>query len=171
MPIRVLLAALAATASLAACGSDTDSPTSSDTKAKNRQALLDFARCMREHGIDMPDPKFDSGGGVTMRQGGPGTAPVSKAKMDAAEKACEKYQKQIKAPTLSPEEQAEFRRAALANAKCMRDHGIDFPDPEFGANGEARVRIGKRSGINPQSPKFQAAQKACMKFLPKRPAG
>ena len=37
--------------------------------------------------------------------------------------------------------------------------------------GEARVRIGKGSGINPQSAKFQAAQKACMKFLPKRPAG
>jgi hypothetical protein len=167
MPIRVLVAALAAAASLAACGSDT--PTSSDTKEKNRQALLDYARCMRQHGIDMPDPKFDSGGGVTMSQGGPGTAPVPKAKMDAAQKACEKYQKQIKAPTLSPEEQAEFRKAALANAKCMRDHGINFPDPQFGANGEARVQIGKGSGINPNSAKFQAAQKACMKFLPKRP--
>jgi hypothetical protein len=167
MPIRVLLAALAATASLAACGSDT--PTSSDTREKNRQALLDYARCMRQHGIDMPDPKFDSGGGVTMTQGGPGTAPVSKRKMDAAQQACAKYQKQVKAPPLSAEEQAEFRKAALANARCMRDHGIDFPDPEFGANGEARVRIGKGSGINPKSAKFQAAQKACMKFLPKRP--
>jgi hypothetical protein len=168
MPIRVFLAALAAAASLAACGSE--KPTSSDTREKNRQALLDYARCMRQHGIDMPDPKFDSGGGVTMRQGGPGTAPVPKAKMDAAQKACEKYQKQVKAPTLSPEEQAEFRKAALANAKCMRDHGINFPDPQFGANGEARVQIRKGSGVNPNSAKFQAAQKACMKFLPKRPS-
>jgi hypothetical protein len=168
MPIRVLLAALVAAASLTACGSE--KPTSSDTEAKNRQALLAYARCMRQHGIDMPDPKFDSGGGVTMSQGGPGTAPVPKAKMDAAQKACEKYQKQVKAPPLSAEEQAEFRKAALANAKCMRAHGIDFPDPEFGANGEARVRIGKGSGINPNSAKFQAAQKACSKFLPKRDA-
>src|SRR5262249_3141571 len=135
MPIRVLLAAVAATASLAACGSDNKSPTSSDTKEKNRQALLAYAQCMRQHGVDMADPKFDSDGGVTMSQGGPGTNPVPKAKMDAAQRACEKYQKQVKAPPLTAAEQAEFRQAALKNAQCMRDHGIDFPDPQFGANG------------------------------------
>ena len=167
MPIRILLAALAATASLAACGSGT-TPTSSDTKAKNRQALLAFARCMREHGVDMPDPKFDGAGGVMMRSGGPATARVSRQKQNAAQKACERYQKQIKAPSLSPQEQAEFRKAALANAKCMRDQGINFPDPQFGANGEARVQIGKDSGINPNSAKFKAAQQACAKYLPNR---
>ena len=166
MPIRALLAALAATASLAACGSD--KPTSADTKEQNRQALLAYARCMREHGVDMADPKFDSDGGVTMSQGGPGSTPVSKSKLDAAQQACEKYQKQIKAPDLSPEEQAEFRKAALKNAQCMRDHGINFPDPEFDANGGAQVRIRKGSGIDPQSPKFQAARKACAKYMPKR---
>jgi hypothetical protein len=123
---------------------------------------------MREHGVDMPDPKFNSDGGVTMRQGGPGTTPVPKAKMDAAQRACESYQKQIKAPDLSPEEQAEFRKAALKHAQCMREHGINFPDPQFDANGGARVKIGKGSGIDPNSPKFQAAQKQCAEFMPKR---
>jgi hypothetical protein len=168
MPIRVLLAALAATASLAACGSD-NNPTSSDTKEKNRQALLAYARCMRQHGVDMADPKFNSDGGVTMSQGGPGSTPVSKSELDAAQEACEKYQKQIKAPDLSPEEQAEFRKAALKNAQCMRDHGIsNFPDPEFGADGGAQIKIRKGSGIDPQSPKFQAAQKQCAKYMPNR---
>jgi hypothetical protein len=167
MPIRVLLAALAATASLAACGSD--KPTSgSDTEAKNRQALLAFAHCMREHGVDMPDPKFNSDGGVTMSSGGPGSKPIAPQKMNAAQKACEKYQKQVKAPSLSPEEQAEFRQAALKNAQCMRDHGINFPDPQFDADGGARINIRKGSGIDPDSPKFQAAQKECAKYLPKR---
>ena len=32
--------------------------------------LLEFAQCMRDHGIDFPDPQFD-GGGVTVQIGGP----------------------------------------------------------------------------------------------------
>jgi hypothetical protein len=48
----------------------------------------------------------------------------------------------------------------------MREHGIDFPDPTFEANGGARVRIGKGSGIDPDSPKFQEAQKACQRTMP-----
>jgi hypothetical protein len=31
-----------------------------------QEGALKFARCMREHGIDMPDPTFQ-GGGVTMK--------------------------------------------------------------------------------------------------------
>ena len=30
-------------------------------EAKNRKAMLDYARCMRENGVDMPDPKFEGG--------------------------------------------------------------------------------------------------------------
>jgi hypothetical protein len=35
-----------------------------------QQAALDFARCMRGEGIDMPDPQFEGGGRVRI---GPGT--------------------------------------------------------------------------------------------------
>jgi hypothetical protein len=43
-------------------------------------------------------------------------------------------------------------------ANCMRAHGVShFPDP--GAGGQNF--IGPGSGIDPQSPSFQAAQKAC----------
>ena len=43
----------------------------------------------------------------------------------------------------------------------MREHGIDMPDPTFGENGRAQVRIGKGSGIDPESSKFEEAQDAC----------
>ena len=57
---------------------------------------------------------------------------------------------QIKAPELSEEQQAEFKQAALANARCMREHGIDnFPDPAFDENGGAQIRI-ERAGIEPR---------------------
>jgi hypothetical protein len=165
MKIVSLLVALAATLSLVACGAEEDpsKPASAQTQeAKNRKAMLDLARCMRANGVDMPDPQFN-GGRVTQRmKGGNPDA------MRAAEKACEKYRKQIKAPEMSAGQKEEFKKAALANARCMRDHGIDFPDPEFDPNGGARVKIGKR--LNPEGAKFQAAQKACEKTLPDGPS-
>jgi hypothetical protein len=47
---------------------------------------------------------------------------------------------------------------SLAFATCMRAHGVpSFPDPS--ANGGLRITPG--SGIEPQSPAFQKAQRAC----------
>ena len=171
MTTRLLLAAVAATASFAvACGAD-EKPTSSGAsgpKASERQALLDFARCMRENGVDMPDPKFE-GGRVTMRAGGPGDT-ISREKMQAAQKACAKYQKAIKPPDLSDAEQAENKKAALANAKCMRENGVpDFPDPVFDENGGAQIRITKE--LDPEGPAFKKAMQACEKTMPGAVAG
>jgi len=165
MKIVSLLVALAATLFLVACGAEEDpsKPASTQTQeAKNRKAMLDLARCMRENGVDMPDPEFN-GGRVTQRMKG-----GNPDKMRAAEKACEKYRSQIKAPEMSASEKQEFKKAALANARCMREHGIDFPDPVFDPNGGARVKIDKRR--NPEGAKFQAAQKACEKTMPDGPS-
>src|SRR4051812_19985155 len=166
MKILSLLVALAATASLVACGGERDpsKPASAPTQeANDRKAMLDFARCMRDNGVDMPDPQFN-GGRVTQRM----KAPKNPEKMQAAEKACEKYRRKIKAPEMSADEKAEVKKAALANARCMREHGIDFPDPQFDANGGARVKIDKR--LNPEGAKFQAAQKTCAKLMPDAPS-
>jgi len=162
----ILLAALAASA-VAACGgqsptSSSGGPSTKGPDAKTKKALLQYAQCMRDHGVDMADPNF-SGGRVTMRSGGPGSD-TSPQKMQAAQKACAKYQAQIKPPAMSASQKADFKKKALANAQCMRDHGItNFPDPIFDNNGGASIRIGKNAGIDPQDPKFQAAQKACAK--------
>lgn len=167
MTTRLLLAAIAATASLVvACGGEEKPTTSSPASAadKNRQALLDYARCMRENGIDMPDPQFE-GGRVTMRAGGPGQK-MNPDDMRKAEKACAKYQDAIEPPEMSDEDKAEMKEAALANAKCMRENGVpDFPDPTFDENGGAQIRM--RGNIDPESPKFQKAMKACEDTMPK----
>ena len=63
-------------AGLVACGGGDDpAPASSGSgpcglDAKTKQAMLNFARCMREHGINMPDPKFSSNGATVMQNGG-----------------------------------------------------------------------------------------------------
>jgi hypothetical protein len=159
MKTRLLLVACAATVSLAACGSG-EQPTPSD----NRKAMLDFARCMRENGVNMPDPQFD-GGRVTLRAGGRDMDP---AKMQAAEKACAKYRDAVDTPELSDDQKAEFKKQALAHARCMREQGIDMPDPTFDANGGARMRLGKE--LKPESEKFKQAEKACRDALPSGPS-
>ena len=165
MKIVPLLVALAATLSLVACGAEEDpsKPAAAQTQeAKNRKAMLDFARCMRQQGVDMPDPQFN-GGRVTQRMKGD---PKNPEKVQQAEQACKKYQAQVKAPEMSASDKEEFKKAALANARCMREHGIDFPDPTFDENGGAQVRIQRGQGINPESAKFKAADKACRDLMP-----
>jgi hypothetical protein len=165
MTTRALLAALAATASLVACGGEESQPASSgnDRQAQNRKAMLDLARCMRENGVNMPDPQFEPGGRVRMMMGARDTDPAT---MRKAEQACSQYREAIKPPEMSAAQREEFRKAALEHARCMREQGSDFPDPEFDENGGAQVRIGRGSGIDPESAEFRKAQEACRDTLP-----
>jgi hypothetical protein len=51
----------------------------------------------------------------------------------------------------------------LGFANCMRAHGVpNFPDPTAGGGG---VNL-HGTGINPQSPAFKSAHRACAKFAP-----
>ena len=157
MYLRSLAAApLAALAlGLAACGDDGTPASAQSARESNRQAELKFAQCMRENGIDFPDPQADAGPGLN--KVGEGSTPEE---IRAAERACEKYRKDIKPPELSEEQQQEFKQAALEHARCMREHGIDFPDPTFSEDGGAQVRIGP-GGVDPEDDDFKAAEKAC----------
>ena len=171
MITRTLVAVLVATASLAvaACGSDPQTPASSSQGRKGgldaatKKAMLDYAQCMRDHGVDMPDPTFDQGGGKVVQRVKEGNEDTVRA----AEQACKKYQDKVKPPPMSEEEQKKMKEAALKNAQCMRDHGIsNFPDPQFDENGGMQIKIDKNSGMNPNSQKFQDAMKACQKESP-----
>ena len=55
----------------------------------------------------------------------------------------------------------------LKFAQCMRDHGVDFPDPQFSGGGVSiQVGGGEAGAIDPTSKTFQAAQEACGSELP-----
>lgn len=55
--------------------------------------------------------------------------------------------------------------SALAYSRCMRSHGVaGFPDPKQ-VGGSIQIS-GSRSGANPSSPAFTAAQRTCNHLLP-----
>jgi hypothetical protein len=63
----------------------------------------------------------------------------------------------------TPAEQAQAKVQLLKLSACMRSHGLaNFPEP----NAQGGLQINSSSGLNPNSPQFQAAQKACASFAP-----
>ena len=129
-----------------------------------QEAALEWARCMREHGIDVPDPDFGNGD-AGIRVGGPGFNPNSE-KFRKAQKACGTPFGEDGPPALSEAERQEFQDAMLEFAQCMREHGVDMPDPEFGEGGRGVFRIGPGSGgAKGDTEQFEAAQEACQPIL------
>jgi hypothetical protein len=129
-----------------------------------QREMVKFSQCMRTHG----EPQFPEPveGHITLNNhNGSGPNPES-PQFQAAEKACHQYAPTPKAP--SPEQQAKMQEQALKFSECMRQHGVpNFPDPKFSGGGtRVSLKLGKSSGIEPGSPQFQAAQRACQSVSP-----
>lgn len=128
-------------------------PASDEDKAR------EFAECMRDNGVDLPDPVPDGDGGFDFG--------VAEADIDFNDPA---FQKAVQAcrdklpgggreALDDPEVQAQLR----VFAQCMRDNGIDFPDPDpDGGFGQAFMELDRNS------PEFQRAMDACRDKLPER---
>jgi hypothetical protein len=172
MRLTISLSLLVAALAVAACGGSSSPNTGGATSAQGDSAAnqakgLAFAHCMRSHGVaNFPDPG-GSGGGLRLQvQNGPNGAsvngvPVNGRAFQSAMQACRSYLPNGGHPTAA--QTAQARAQALAMSRCMRMHGVpNFPDPQFqsGAGGGIGVRL-SGANIDPNSPSFQAAQKAC----------
>jgi hypothetical protein len=171
-----VLAAVALLGSACASGGDDDGVASlggeqaqgasASPSVDPEDALAAFAECMRENGVeDFPDPQIGSDGGITIGVGGgDGSLDEEEAEtIDEAMAACQDLLPQGQGPGgISEEDQAAFQDALVAYAGCMRDHGIDMPDPEFSGGG-ALQQLGE--DVDPESPEFQEADEACRPAL------
>jgi hypothetical protein len=120
---------------------------------------------MRQNGEpSFPDPNAQGQISISSAAGiDPGSA-----QFQQAQQACQKDMPN-KGLAPSPAQQAQMRSHALAFSACMRSHGEpNFPDPQFGTGGRVSIKISVNAGtgLDPQSPQFQAAQTACQKDLP-----
>jgi hypothetical protein len=181
--VTLLGLGLALALALAACGTPADGDrvaslsggdaTTTTTKGTGddgkdpQQQAIDFARCMREHGVDMPDPEVDDQGRVRVRigAGGNGRRPDPK-KLEEAQKACGGLMGGGDGPgQIDP----AARDAMVSFARCMREHGVDMPDP----TGDGLLMRRGGGGPDPESEEFQQAEKACDHHLAElgRPEG
>ena len=159
-PVPLISCALAGLA-LAACGGS-GSKANASAAQDNEKQVVAFAKCMREHGVNISTPNGPGGGPLKIN----GTNPQV---MQAAQKACERYRPRGGKEKLSPAERAAREDAVRNFARCMRSHGIEVQTDT--RNGGVGIGI-HLNGVRPESPAFQAAQKACEGYLPKlRQAG
>ncbi|MFD0688785.1 hypothetical protein [Actinomadura fibrosa] len=114
-------------------------------------AQLKFAQCMREHGIDVPDPGSGTGGAARLGKG------TNRDKLQAALKQCQSWlQAGGKLPDLKdPKVHDQY----VKFAQCMREHGVDMKDPT--PDGQIEIPSGKVS-----QEKAKKAREACQNVLP-----
>jgi hypothetical protein len=161
-----VLGALAASVLLAACGgSGTPTNSVASSEKSREQQFLQFAKCLREHGINLQTPT--AGGPIRIQ----GTGNITPQKMEAAQAACRKYAPASRLK-LTPQQRVEREEAVQKFAKCMREHGIKVEARTADGGGGIGIHVGRgEGGPNPESPAFEAAQKACQTYLPKPPGG
>ncbi|MFJ4106864.1 hypothetical protein [Oerskovia enterophila] len=91
------------------------------TDAERDDLSRKFASCMRDNGVDMPDP--DSSGAVALTT----ESGADMDEMDKAFEACKEFLPNGGEPMKPSPEDLESQREF---AKCMRENGIDMPDPD-----------------------------------------
>ena len=198
LPLVALVAIVLAACTGAASGdgvvslddpSATPDPSASPSASVDpEEAMLAFQTGMKEHGVDVQVSSAGADGGT---DGGPGTVdvhvdePVKGAgpaqpggsgpdldKLQEADEACRHLLPQMGQDDPTRTMDPQLQDQLLAFAQCMRDHGVDFPDPQFDG-GRVTIGIGGPSAggndgaqIDPSSKSFQDAQAACGKNLP-----
>jgi hypothetical protein len=174
------LSAMAGALSLgiAACGSASSSSAtgaaggtavaSTGSASARYQARLAYAKCMRTHGVNVPDPS-PNGGPAGGGGGGGFRALRSSPNFQSANKACASLRaKAFGFGSLSPAQQAQFQQELVKFAQCMRAHSIDIPDPTTSTGGGFGI-FRQIPDSQRNSPAFRSALQACSANLPRRP--
>jgi len=119
-----------------------------------------FAQCMRDNGVDVPDPGPDG----TYSFGGQGGADRTPGvdrddpKFQAAMTACRSLMPAGGIPIKLNPQQLELYRVFAA---CMREQGIDFPDPN--ADGTLAIDMANAERLmDRNNPAFTKAARACI---------
>lgn len=127
---------------------------SPSASASGAAEALEYAQCMRSHGVpNFPDPTVQNGSvgfSITAGDGVDQNSP----QYQSARQACSSLRGGGTASSGSGNLAKE-----LKFARCMRSHGVpDFPDPN--KNGG----FSGTSSVSPSSPAFQNAQSTCMQL-------
>ena len=157
-------------------GSVDESAASDAEDLTDEERLLEFAGCMRENGIDFPDPVVEADGTVTFGfrpGGGGGPGALQRLReigrdpdLPVAREACQHLLEGLAfGPGSGNFDLTEFQDTLLEFAQCMRDNGVDVGDPDLrnfgpGADDDGAPG-GPFGGIDFQDPDVAAAFATC----------
>jgi hypothetical protein len=169
LPAAVAVASLAAgcgggskAPSVASLGTAAQPGTTSSASAPlspQREKAVDdaYAGCLDAHGAEA---RVVMGGGAVVI-----VTPSTQGRPGAAQKTCRRLLPKGGLPPPTPTQVARHLAQMRRLAECMRSNGVPrFPDP----SADGSLMFGARC-IDPRSPRFRAAQKACAKDFPGGP--
>ena len=152
-----------------------DSADSGAVEVDTEEAMLAFAACMRDNGIEIEDPTVDADGNVqfgSFRGPGGEVPEIDREVIDAAREACED---EIEGVALGFGGRGEFDLTEMQDtfveyAACMRDNGYDMDDPDLSNFGPGSGNGPGEGGgifgeIDREDPDYIAAQSVCEEIL------
>ena len=150
-----------------AAGQDEQQPpdnANAEGPASDEEAILAFAACLRDEGLDVEDPTVDADG--NLRPPRPrDIEDVDREMMRTAMDTCSEHLENV-AFGLDGADQTERQDQLLEYASCMRDNGYDMPDPDFTSMGVPGQGGGGPFGaLDRDNPTFQTAQEACAEIF------
>jgi hypothetical protein len=172
---------------LAACSSDNGSQVVSlddganaddvatvevDADVANGEAILEFSQCMRDNGIeDFQDPNVAADGSIEFSFSGSGSG--SEADRDVMREAFESCQEHLEGLAFGPGsfDLTEIEDTMLEFSVCMRENGVDIPDPDFSSLGFGGGDGGQGDGdifggaLDIDDPKVAAAIEVCQEVF------
>lgn len=181
---RIVAPLLALGLAAAACGGESDEGVASleDEPAAEaaatdersfEESLLGFTQCVREAGVDIPDPEFDEEGNLRFQPGGGpgGDDDIDIDELLAARDACSEFLVGISLARFGIDQTA-LEDDLLAYAECMREEGIDLPDPDLDStlrrilgegeqNPEGATGLGPFGDVDFEDPEFIVADEVC----------
>jgi hypothetical protein len=159
-----LLAGLVALVGTACSPDNPDNPDDTDEGEGQEAAMLAYAECMRDFGFDWPDPVLVDGEWRVDYDG----IDLESPEYREAEVECERVRQEalpdsdtVDDPAGRAEIEAELE-LMLEFAGCMRDEGIDFPDPQIDDDGVISGPAGPADG---DWDSFNAARASCEEEL------
>ena len=148
-----------------------------DEDLSDEERLLRFADCMREHGVDFPDPVVEADGSVRFgfRPGAGGAGEAQELGRDpdllAAREACEDLLEGLSFGSGSGDfDITESQDTLLEFARCMRANGVDMGDPDLSSFGPGGDNDGPGGGpfgdaIDLQDADVVAALEVCQEEI------
>lgn len=148
-------------------GGEPTSEVSTPDPVDTEEAILDFTQCLRDNGIEVDDASVDAEGNpqlpaITFESGPDDDPEAAMARIDGVMAECEQHLEGIALTGAPPGGDVEFEDAFIEYAQCMRDEGIDMPDPDFSGTG-GMIELGS-TDIAEQD-EFDAAHETCRPIL------